>query len=645
MKKEIYLKTTKVEDALKLVINELERDKLIKKETIKTATAVGRVSAASVFAKYSSPTFHSAAMDGVCTKAKKTFSARETNPVTLRKDKDYIPINTGNPIPSNMDAVIMVENIVQKTKNTIEIFAPVFPYNNIRKIGEDIVATELIIPTNKTLTAYDVGALLTAGIWEIEVWEKVKIAFIPSGNEILNFKNNPKPKIGEVIESNSQILSSLCKLWDINFTLFEIVPDDETKIQQKVREVLKSDFHIVVVGAGSSAGSKDFTKKVFEEIGKVLVYGVSVMPGKPTILGKAGDKLLMGAPGYPVSAVIAFENILSKIVFWLSRKKKDDRKKIKVKITKKVTSKLGFEEVVRLSVAKIGRQYIGVPLKKGAGTITSLTKAQAITKIPINSEGINESEKVEAELLVPEKELGSVLIHIGSHDNILDTISDMLMQQEEPIYMVSNNVGSMGGLIAVKQNACMFSGTHLFDPETSDFNFPFIKKYLPDVKFKLINLVIRNQGLIVPKGNPKNIKNFKDLKRKDVRFINRQKGSGTRILLDYHLKKEKISEKEIAGYDKEEYTHMAVAANVLTGIADCGLGILAAAEALNLDFIPCALERYDLFIPQKFFNTKKIQALLNLIKSKEFKQKVKKQKGYDISLTGKEMKEGFGLGK
>lgn len=638
----IYLKTIPVHEAVQTAIAALDRETLVQTETIPVHETLGRVTAEAVIARCSSPTYHSAAMDGYAVKSDTTFTAREGQALLLKKEEQCIPVNTGNPLPEGMDAIIMIEQIVDEGEH-ISIEAPAFPWQHVRRIGEDIVATEMLLPRKHTISAFDIGALLSAGIYEIKIYEKIRMTFIPTGDEVLPFADHPTPQPGEVIESNSQVFKSLAAGLDIEFTYTAPVKDRAEKLTAAVEKALKNS-HIVVVGAGSSAGSKDFTRIVFEKLGKLLVHGIAVMPGKPTVLGTAQGKLLVGAPGYPVSAVVCFEDVLTPIISWLAGKHKPQRDKVKVRLARRTPSKPGQEEIVRLAIGQVEDEYIGVPLSRGAGMITTLTKAQGFTRIPAESEGVELNTIVDVELFSNRSELDKVLMHVGSHDNTIDMLADMLMDGDSPLRLVSTHAGSMGGLTALKNDMALFAGTHLFDPETNDFNFPFIKRYLPEMDVKVINLAIRHQGFIVPKGNPDKIEGIQSLGGLKINFINRQRGAGTRILFDYHMKKAGLRPEEILGYDREEFTHMAVAANVLTGAAECGLGIFAAAKALDLDFVPLAHERYDLVIPQKHMEDRRIKKLLELIKSDKVKQAISELGGYETNLTGQEMTPGVGLG-
>ncbi len=639
----IYLQTLPIQEAIQAAKDKLDKKNLLGRERVPTQEARNRITDTPIYARFSSPTFHSAAMDGIAVKSSDTFGAREGTPVELEENVDFVYVNTGDLIPEDKDSVIMIEQVNQTDDNTVSIEFPAFPWQHIRKIGEDIVATELLLPQNHKINAYDVGALLSAGIWEVEVKKRPCIRVIPSGDEVLDFERKPSPRAGEVIESNSQVLINLADNWGCEVSRIAPVADNEPDLEAAVDRGLDSDAEIVVVCAGSSAGSKDFTRRIFAKKGEVLVHGISAMPGKPTLIAQSGNKLLVGAPGYPVSAVICFEQILYPIVCWLQNQPVQTRPRIPLYLTRKMPSKLGQDEFVRVSIGKVGNKLIGTPLSRGAGVLTSLTRAQGMVKIPAHYEGWSADKQIEAELFVPERELEDVMVCIGSHDNSLDLIKNELMGMEHPLSLASTHVGSLGGLQALQNNSAHFAGSHLYDPETRDYNFPFLKKYAPDKDLKLVNLCIRHQGLIVAKNNPRGINSIQDLTREDVTFINRQKAAGTRILLDDKLQDEGIDPQEINGYDQEEFTHMAVAVNVATGAVDCAMGIRAAATALDLDFIPLARERYDLILDAELMQEEKVQTLLELINDPVFQRKIRDLGGYETYLSGQFMHPGQGL--
>ena len=644
-RRNIYLKTIPPAEAIEKARAALDRDRLGGTETVAVSEAAGRVTAAAVYARYSAPAFHAAAMDGIAVRAERTFTAREGWPLRLEPETDFLPVNTGEPLPAGMDAVIKIEETVETADGAVFIEAPMFPWRNVRRVGQDIVATELMLPRNHQLSPYDIGALLSVGVWEIEVRQRVKLVFIPTGDEVLDFTLRPSPGLGQVIESNSQVFCALARSWGAEPRRVPPVADDPQALRAAVRQALASDAQVVVVGAGSSAGERDFTASVFAELGEVLVHGLAVSPGKPTLLGVAEGKLLVGAPGYPGSAIVCFEEVLAPLVAWLGHGAPPVRERLAVRLTRKTPSRLGTEELVRLAVGRIGGEAMAVPLGRGPGMISNLTRAQALLRVPAASEGVEQDATIEAELLVPASTLDSVLVHVGSHDNLLDLVADELMGQAAPLRLVSSNVGSLGGLTAIRNGSAMLAGTHLLDPDSGDFNFPFLDKYLPGIEVLVLNLAIRHQGLIVPKGNPKALRGIADLARPDLSFINRQRGAGTRILLDYQLQQAGLNPATIRGYDREEFTHMAVAVNVLSGAADSGLGIFSAARALGLDFVPLARERYDLVIPRRFIEDHRIQALLALLQREEFKVRIAGLGGYETPLTGQVMVPGLGLGQ
>jgi putative molybdopterin biosynthesis protein len=620
----------------------LDRDALMRVESVPTEDCLGRVTAGPVHAQCSSPTFHSAAMDGIAVHARATLGATEDTPLLLKRGADWHMVNTGNLMPAGMDAVIKTERLSWKDEDTIAVTTPAFPWQHVRRLGEDIVATELL--QNHRLTPYDVGALLTGGVWEVPIFEKVRLLFIPTGDEVLPFQTRPMPLPGQVIESNSQVFCAMARTWGALARSIAPVKDRPELLRRAVEEALNSDAHIVVVGAGSSAGTRDYARQIFESVGEILVPGLTIMPGKPSLVGVARGKLLVGAPGYPRSSVACSEHIIAPMVSWLGRTPAPGHQRVSARVAQQSPSRRGVEESVHVALGRVGGDVVAVPLKRGAGMISTLTKARGLLRIAPASEGVEQGEMAEVELFVPLSELDATLIHMGSHDNIMDLLTNELMGLTPQLHLVSRHVGSMGGLKALRDDTALFAGCHLFDPHTRDFNFPFIVKHLPGVPVSVVNLAIRQQGLIVAAGNPKGIRGVQDLTREDVIFVNRQPGAGTRILLDHHLKEAGIGPDEVCGYDHEEHTHMAVAANMLTGTADCGLGIFAAAKALELDFVPLARERYDLVIPRRHMDDNRVQALLRLVRSRGFQSKVASLGGYEVDLAGREMRPGRGLG-
>ncbi len=637
MHRNIYLKMKTLEEAREIMFKAFDLFGAPGVETVAVLDAVGRVLARPVDAVFSSPGFHSAAMDGIAVTAEVTFGASQGNPKELVMGKDAFPINTGHVLPENTDTVIMIEYVNDVGDGRVEIEAPSFPWQNVRRMGEDIVATELLFPRNHVITPYCVGALLSGGIFTVAVIKKPKILIIPTGSELVDWENTDVPELapGQVLESNSYVLGKLAEACGAEYVRHAKVADDPDRIKQVLRAACEGEYQMIMTVGGSSAGSADYTRQVIDDLGEVLVHGVTIMPGKPVIIGKINDRPVFGMPGYPVSTIVAFEQFAGPLINNMLGQPPAERTEIIVEPARKIASKLGVEEFLRVKLGTVGDRVVATPLPRGAGCITTITEAHGIIRVPNSIEGLKESEPVKAELLCPLPVIKNTIVVVGSHDNTLDVIADEIKAGGHGrITLSSSHVGSMGGLMAIKKGVCHLAGSHLLDATDGTYNVSYIKQYLPDIKVKLVNLVERDQGLIVAPGNPKNIKGIEDLSRGDIVFVNRQAGSGTRVLLDYQLDRLGIDPGGIAGYENDEFTHMSVAVAVLSGMVDLGLGIYAAAKALKLDFIPVVTEQYDLVIPEIYFQTRNIQVLLDTINNGRFKRRVEALGGYSTGRTG-----------
>ncbi len=642
MKRQVYLSMKTLPEAKEIFFSRFGRDKRTGMETISIEDALGRIIVKPVFAKRSCPSFHSSAMDGVAVRAEETYGTTEKYPRTLEIGRDAVWINTGQPLPESFNAVIMVEKIHQLDKNHLEIRSSAYPWQHVRKVGEDIVATQLLLAQNHRIRPFDVGALVGAGVFSIKVWQKPRVAIIPTGTELIHYRDVEEKdalKQNEIIEYNSLVLAGLVRECSGIPIVYGIVPDVEENIQEALNKAIESEAHVVIINAGSSAGSKDFTASIINEVGEVLVHGVGMMPGKPTILGIVKDKPVVGNPGYAVSSTLSFEQFVKPILYSLQGQQSPKPHTVKVQPSRDIPSKLGIEEFLRVNIGKVGPKFVATPLPRAAGSITTLTRAEGIIRIPALSEGISQKGEIEAELLVEEKDLLNTVVIIGSHDINIDILADEIREQGHNIRISSGNVGSLGGLIALKKGTCHMAGSHLLDAETGEYNISYIKRYLKGVRISVFHLVLRDQGLIVAKGNPKGIKGIEDLAGSDIAFVNRQAGSGTRVLFDYNLGQLGIEPKAIKGYDHDEFTHMAVAVDVLSGAADCGMGIFAAARALDLDFVPMVREQYDLVIPSAMVEQPNIKVVLDTIRSRHFRERVAALGGYDSSKSGELWRE------
>ena len=624
-------------------------------ENVPLARARGRVTAAPVWAVASSPHYDAAAMDGIAVRAADTIGATETAPIALSvggPNPQAVWVDTGDPMPSGFDAVIMIEHLHLVDDYRVSIMAPVAPWQHVRPLGEDIVSTELVLPENHQLGPADLGACAAAGLTNVPVRRKPSVAVIPTGNELVPVGSDLQP--GDIVEFNSLMLSGLLEEWGAASHVLDPVPDVFLSIRDAARAAL-AEHDLVIINAGSSAGSEDYTALVVEELGELLVHGIAIRPGHPVVLGIAPEqypdqcldqcsdrspgksrwKPLVGLPGYPVSAMLTAELLVKPLVErWLGKPGNIARPSVSAQMTRKVLSPTGEDEFLRVKLGRVGEKMVATPVQRGAGVIMSLVRADGLVQIPRFSEGLDAGAEVSVELLRPLAEVENTIVAIGSHDLTLDLISSFLRRNPSGANLSSSHIGSLGGLIALRRGEAHLAGSHLLDEATGEYNAAYIRRYVPDVPVKLVNLVGRVQGLIVKAGNPKEILALSDLLRSDVTFVNRQRGSGTRVLLDYKLKEMGAQPDNINGYQREEYSHLAVAAAVNGGSADVGLGILSAARALNLDFIPLVNEQYDLVIPRSYYDSDLLRPLLELLADTEFQQAVEALGGYDVSRMG-----------
>ena len=612
--------------------------------------AVGRVLVEPAWARLSSPHYHASAMDGFALRARDIAGAMPTSPITLTVGEQVVYVDTGDPLPDWANTVVPVENVEAFDGNNqlaadarhpvvIRVRAGQPPWSHVRPLGEDIVATQLILPAGHVLRPVDLGALIAGGLTKVRVSCRPQVAVIPTGTELVH--PGQVVKRGDIIEYNSIVLASQIITWGGEPVRFGIVPDDYQLIRQSVQQAADT-CDLVLLNAGSSAGSEDFSARVITDLGTLLVHGVAVRPGHPVILGmikrspQSGqpEQLIpvIGVPGYPVSAALTGEIFVEPLLaHWLGRAPAHPVE-IEATLTRKVNSPAGDDDYMRVVAGRVGNKMLAAPVSRGAGVITSLVRADGIVILPVGVQGLEAGAKVKVRLYRKPHELEQTLFAIGSHDMTLDLLAQFLAQHNRRL--VSANVGSLGGLVALRRGEAHIAGAHLLDPDSGEYNLKYIREYLPGIPVRLITWVHREQGLLVPRGNPKGISGLKDIAREDITYVNRQRGAGTRVLLDFELQKLGIKPHQVRGYDQEEYTHLAVAAAVASGRADCGLAVTASASALDLDFVPLFHERYDLVIPEEHLKNHLLDPLLALMDDADFRKAVATLPGYSIREMG-----------
>ncbi|MFG6331590.1 MAG: molybdopterin biosynthesis protein [Lachnospiraceae bacterium] len=599
-------------------------------ERIRVQDACGRVTACAVYAHICAPHYHASAMDGIAVQAGDTFGATQTTSVTLPPER-YTVVDTGDPVPEHCDAVVMVEDVVREEDGSVRLYDAAAPWQHIRQIGEDICAGEMILPAYTAVSPSAIGALLAGGVMELDVLKKPVVGIIPTGDEIIPPTADPAP--GDIIEFNSSIFSAMLRQWGAEPVTFPIVPDRFDEIKAAVSGAL-SKCDIVLLNAGSSAGREDYSARVIRELGGVLYHGIAMKPGKPAILGYQGAKPILGVPGYPVSGIIVIEQLLKPVIEYMTRHPLRREETVRAQLSRPVVSGLKYQEFVRVRMGYVDGRLIATPLNRGSGVVSSFMKADGILTISQGLEGCEAGSEVPIRLLRPKEELEHTLVAIGSHDPLLDELADLLHRRNPAHFMASTHTGSMGGIMAVRRRETHVAGIHLLDEKDGTYNESYIRKYFPGGGVRLVECVGRTQGIMAAKDNPRQITGIESLASSGIRYVNRQKGSGTRILMDYLCAKHRLDTASIYGYEREEFTHTSVAAQIASGSADAGMGIYSAAKMYDLAFIPVCTEQYDLLIPDSAWETPLVQEMLALLRSREFAGKLEELGGYTLRSPG-----------
>ena len=626
-----YLTTIKSEEAVRRVLDQVKP--IEDEEHLPSYACRDRIATRPVFARCSNPPFLCSAMDGYATSFTRTLEADLANPIFLSFDSDASRVNTGDPLPRGTDAVIMVEE-VEQSDTGISIRKPAYLWQNVRMIGEDIIEGDMLVPGNYRIRTLDTGMFLSAGVTHVHVRRKPSVLIIPTGKELIDIYANPShdPGASGLIDFNSYLLANMAEEIGFRAERSKIIVT-KAELSSIVRQA-SGEYDVIIVNAGSSAGTEDFTEGIIRELGTLIFHGVSMMPGKPTLFGVVNGKPVFGIPGYPVSAVTSFKVFFEPLYEKLMATTLN-REFVPCVTPYKIPSRIGIEEILRVNLIDKGDRYYAFPLPRGASIYSSLANADGLIRVPENIEGFDEDEPITCELLKNKGELNKRTYIIGSHDLSLGILRDMMKKQFPAQDLISTHVGSMSGIMAFGKGITDLCTTHILDEQEKVYNINLVKKYVPGRPWLLINLAKRTQGLLVQEGNPKSISGIEDVGQDNVTFVNRQIGSGTRILLDAMLKEKGIDRETVKGYDREESSHTAVAILIREGVADTGVAIHAVARVFSLGFIPLAEEDYDLLVAKEFFESEKFQSLLGLIRSDEFKSRLKEIGGYNTDQTGK----------
>ena len=631
MKRNVYLNSLVFEEALNLLAGEFSPSAASSTETVPVIRALGRVSGAPVFARLSNPGYNASAMDGIAVSAARTAGAGPRTPLELRAPEDFRWVDTGDPLPERFDGVIMVEDLAHAEKDRAVIHAPAHPWQNVRPVGEDMVAGEMIIPSYSRIRPVDIGALIAGGITRVEVLVPPRVGIIPTGTELV--EDPDRMESGSILDSNSWMFSAQVTESGGVPVRYSPVPDDYPLLKQTVLRALE-ECDLVIIGAGSSAGSEDFSRALIEELGTLLFHGVSIKPGKPVIFGRARGKPLVCIPGYPVSAYIVFDRLVQPLVrSFLGQALPPGETRTGI-LTRPLVSSLKYLEFVRVKCGRVGDRTVVTPLSRGAGVTMSLVQADAVVEIPREFEGLEAGTEVTLHMMKPWGEISRRLVSIGSHDPLMDLLAEHMKFRPGHPGLSSTHTGSLGGVMAIRKGECHLAPVHLLEEETGGYNRHLLDRYCPGGEVVLVKGVRRVQGLMLPPGNPDGITGLQDLLRPEISFVNRQRGAGTRVLLDHLCGRLGLDREAIRGYDREMTTHMAVAQAVRSGSARTGLGVYSAARMMGLDFLPVGEEEYDFLFRREVLDTPEGRGFLEILQSETFARELESLGGYRLAGPG-----------
>lgn len=623
-----------IEEALELLDKQVGGLKPLGVEKIHVNQSLGRILAENLLAKTSYPPFDRSTVDGYAVKASDLFTATEENPVILEvvgnaevgvpfhgevARGQCVEIATGSPIPRGANAVVMVEFTKKVGDNKVMIFRPVSPGENIAQTGSDVSVGDMVLRKGTVISPREIAVLTSVGVTEIPVYRKVRAAVFSTGNEVIPC--GQPLELGKIYDINGPTLTAMLTELGADAEFHGIIADDHQLLVEKIGYAVKNGYDLVITSGSTSAGFGDMVYRVFSELsgGRVLVHGLKIKPGKPTALAVSGNTILIGLPGFPLSAMMVFQKLVKPIVEKLAGARPRKSGTITAKLAFRVEAGRGKKEMIAVQAVVSENGVVAYPLLGQSGSTYVLSVADGIVEADETREFFEEGETVEVSLL-SEKITPAELVIIGSHCPGVDILLDQNWSTDSKVI----NVGSIGGWQAVKRGEADIAGTHLLDEKTREYNGFMMDRLGLRGKVLLIRGYARKIGFVTRQGNPLKVTSFEDLLREDVMFVNRVKGSGTRTYLDIMLAEHGVHNPytRIRGYDYEVRTHTAVAAAVMHGTADVGITLEAVAKHYGLEFIPLAEEIYDFVIPKQRFSKPAVQKFIETLASKPFQRKL-----------------------
>jgi len=645
--RKIFHRLVTMEEALRSIRASISTE--MGSEEVRLEDASGRVMAKSVFSKVDLPPFDRAEMDGYAVNSVGVEGATERDPAGLKvvgkigageaasggiSEGECIEIATGAPLPKGADSVVMVE-FTEVKGDVARVFRGTTPGENVASAGSDVQIGEMLLREGTEFGPREAGLLAAAGIGRVQVFRKPRVSIVSTGNELA--EPGSVLGAGKIFDSNTYALAAAVKEAGGMPEIIGRAGDSADEISRLVMEGIgKSDM--LLISGGTSAGTGDLVYRVLGEEcdGGVLVHGLNVKPGKPTLVATHGGKVVFGLPGYPVSALMIFDQLVRPIIGEMARcaPQRSERRGIGAELSVRVNGAKGRRWFLPVHLISAGGRTKAYPVIASSGAIGTLAKADGYIVIGEEEEYVAAGERVEA-FPFPGRR-GVDLVIMGSHCPGVDLILQILFEKKG-ITAKALNVGSLAGLRAVKSGECDMAGMHVLDERDMTYNTRAVAEAgLPPSS--LVGGYKRQQGIMVAPKNPKGITGMGDALRDDVSFVNRNRGSGTRILTDSILagiaKERGIPFDEatakIRGYRWEAKTHSAVAAAVSQGRADMGVGIESLASSYGLEFIPLQEESYDFLVNPASMKKPAVVAFIGALHSQEFKAMIQRFSGYRI---------------
>ena len=602
--------------------------------------ASGEVLAEEVVGARNVPHYPAAAVDGYALASEDTAQASPARPVLLSRDR-FCWVNTGGAVPPSCDAVVMVEDTSEGPDGLVVVRAT--PRGqNVRPVGEDVLAGQVLARPGDPVTPALQALLLCAGVREIPALPKPRVLFIPTGDEILSveewFRSGATPPPGTVVESNSTLLRGLFRGWGMDLHVHPLVPDDPVQIRQALDEGAES-YDVVLLGAGSAKGKRDHSASVLREGGGLLFRWLLMKPGRPAMGGAWKGKPVLVLPGFPMSTAVVAWGLVHPFLEHLASSPVPSGEELcsslgcgepqECRLLVPLSSAQGMEDWVRLKCARIRDQVVAWPLSTGASSLFALAECDALGVLPRETLELPKGSPLS---FYPLKRMGldRTALFQGSDDPAFQRLASRVRLRGAQVAI--RTVGSLGGLAALARGEAHLAACHLLDPQTGIYNDSFLAQFDPQGQWWRRRLYYREQGLIVPSGNPLGLRTIRDLAARGIRLANRQPGAGTRVLLDHLLGREGIPPAGLEGYDIQCVSHMEAANRVASGQADVTLGIRAAAEALGLDFIPLAVEPFEIVGPREFEGHPALEVLMACLEDPAWRLQIEALGGYRWSL-------------